>query len=318
LTKICRDIKGGNILVDEFGIVKLADFGASSRMLAGKTVDMTAIKGTPFFMAPEVLKEGNDLSRSPEDIQTNKTSVCISNASSICPLTRVVGKHGRKGDVWAVGCTIIQMLTGEPPWQNKKLNGLAGLYQLSKLLEALQGTCYIATSLVGFYFLSFKFFMNLFHFYLSHILILGVPEFVWPEEEAPCAPLISCLERCFIKDYERRPYVDELLGHEFIVDQPLKDDEFEDSLSSSMAASLKSTSTDMEDHNRSDRDMFILRKQMERVVSGGQDRPEALRSLPIDSDLLSTDADIQAKMGLRKHLSGGASSEIFSNMKSPT
>jgi serine/threonine protein kinase len=55
---IHRDIKGGNILVDEMGVVKLADFGASSRMQSGKTVDMTTIKGTPFFMAPEVLNSG--------------------------------------------------------------------------------------------------------------------------------------------------------------------------------------------------------------------------------------------------------------------
>jgi serine/threonine protein kinase len=27
------------------------------------------------------------------------------------------GKYGRKGDIWAVGCTMIQMLTGEPPWK---------------------------------------------------------------------------------------------------------------------------------------------------------------------------------------------------------
>lgn len=34
------------------------------------------------------------------------------------------------GDIWAVGCTIIQMLTGEPPWKEKNLNGLVQLHML--------------------------------------------------------------------------------------------------------------------------------------------------------------------------------------------
>jgi len=71
-----RDIKGGNILVDDSGIVKLADFGASSKIEFGETQETSTIKGTPYFMAPEVLSQS---------------------------------KYGRKGDIWAVGCTIIQV-----------------------------------------------------------------------------------------------------------------------------------------------------------------------------------------------------------------
>eukprot|EP00604_Paraphysomonas_vestita_P004202 CAMPEP_0174822094 /NCGR_PEP_ID=MMETSP1107-20130205/13157_1 /TAXON_ID=36770 /ORGANISM="Paraphysomonas vestita, Strain GFlagA" /LENGTH=600 /DNA_ID=CAMNT_0016040107 /DNA_START=550 /DNA_END=2352 /DNA_ORIENTATION=+ len=92
-----RDIKGGNILVDDSGVVKLADFGASTTMAFGETVETTTIKGTPYFMAPEVLSES---------------------------------RYGRRGDVWAVGCTIIQMLTGEPPWKDKKLQSLVQLHLL--------------------------------------------------------------------------------------------------------------------------------------------------------------------------------------------
>ncbi len=53
---IHRDIKGGNVLVDESGIVKLADFGASTTLSQfGETQQTSTIKGTPYFMAPEVL-----------------------------------------------------------------------------------------------------------------------------------------------------------------------------------------------------------------------------------------------------------------------
>jgi serine/threonine protein kinase len=83
---IHRDIKGANILVDNNGVVKLADFGASKQL---QTVTMTggggemSLKGTPYWMAPEVIKQTG---------------------------------HGRQADIWSLGCTVIEMLTGKPPW----------------------------------------------------------------------------------------------------------------------------------------------------------------------------------------------------------
>ncbi|KAG0465275.1 hypothetical protein HPP92_019439 [Vanilla planifolia] len=50
---IHRDIKGANILVDNKGCIKLADFGASKQVV--KLATMTAaksMKGTPYWMAP--------------------------------------------------------------------------------------------------------------------------------------------------------------------------------------------------------------------------------------------------------------------------
>ncbi len=39
-------------------------------------------------------------------------------------------KGGRKGDIWAVGCTVYQMLTAEPPWSRNKLESIIQLYML--------------------------------------------------------------------------------------------------------------------------------------------------------------------------------------------
>lgn len=81
---IHRDIKGGNVLVDRDGVVKLADFGASKAFHEGTlTEGCKSIRGSVFWMAPEVIKGDG---------------------------------YGRKADIWSVGCTVIEMLTGSHPW----------------------------------------------------------------------------------------------------------------------------------------------------------------------------------------------------------
>ena len=80
-----RDIKGANILVDNAGCVKLADFGASRQLADLVTIESghKSIKGTPYWMAPEVIKQTG---------------------------------HGRQADIWSVGCTVVEMTTAKPPW----------------------------------------------------------------------------------------------------------------------------------------------------------------------------------------------------------
>lgn len=80
-----RDIKGGNVLISDDGIVKLADFGSAKR-LAHQQSDMMeslTMRGTPYFMAPEVFEE----------------------------------HYNGKADIWSVGCVAFQMATGLPPWK---------------------------------------------------------------------------------------------------------------------------------------------------------------------------------------------------------
>ena len=49
-------MKPQNILIGANGTVKLCDFGFA-RAIASKSIVLTSIKGTPLYMAPEVVQE---------------------------------------------------------------------------------------------------------------------------------------------------------------------------------------------------------------------------------------------------------------------
>jgi len=112
-----RDIKGANILLSSDGAVKLADFGASKRIECVMTNSGTqvqnslklpafsrtnslkdgalkSLKGTPYWMAPEVLSGDPD---------------------------------GTKGDIWSVGCVVCEMMTGRPPFAEKNFTNAIAL-----------------------------------------------------------------------------------------------------------------------------------------------------------------------------------------------
>ena len=89
------DLKAANILTTKNGNVKLSDFGVSLNLRAMVPMERESkdVAGTPNWMAPEIIE--------------------LKGASA-------------KSDIWSLGCTVIELLTGRPPYA-EIANGMSGL-----------------------------------------------------------------------------------------------------------------------------------------------------------------------------------------------
>ncbi|KAL6846306.1 hypothetical protein ACP4OV_023754 [Aristida adscensionis] len=96
------DVKGRNVLLAADGRAMLADFGCARWTAAAEQWqhggNAAAIRGTPVFMAPEAARGE---------------------------------AQGAAADIWAVGCTVIEMATGGPPWAHRFADPAAALHHVA-------------------------------------------------------------------------------------------------------------------------------------------------------------------------------------------
>lgn len=85
-------ISGANLLLDANGRIKVADFGACTYADLDKRL---TVIGTPFWMAPEIIE---------------------------------MTSGGTAADIWSLGCTVIELLTGSPPYYT--LGSMQALFRM--------------------------------------------------------------------------------------------------------------------------------------------------------------------------------------------
>ncbi|KAJ2700911.1 Protein kinase of the Mitotic Exit Network [Coemansia sp. IMI 203386] len=91
------DLKACNILTTKKGNTKLTDFGVSLNLKLRKPDDESVVAGTPYWMAPEIIQ---------------LDGACMAS------------------DIWSLGCTVIELLTGKPPY-----SGLMQMQALYRIVE---------------------------------------------------------------------------------------------------------------------------------------------------------------------------------------
>ena len=90
---IFGDLKPSNLLINEFGTVKFADFGFAHRVvdLGGESRE-EGKRGTPFYMAPELYQDS--------------------------------GVYSFYSDFWALGCVLYELAVGQPPFASESFQEL--------------------------------------------------------------------------------------------------------------------------------------------------------------------------------------------------
>lgn len=164
-----RDIKPGNMLLSATGELKLSDFG-TCRILSqvNDSVHTGTVVGTICYLAPECFK----------------------------------GAYSPGSDMWAVGCSVLEMLTGRLPWSEKGVtDNMALIFMIGSAAPPAH------------------------HPALPEVRSVDAPAspasaFAANTTTSVTPNARSFLEACFAYDAKERPSASELLKHPFLAEHP--------------------------------------------------------------------------------------------------
>lgn len=97
-----RDMKADNLLLDHDGVCKISDFGISKRSNNIYTNSDMTMRGTVFWMAPEMVDTAHG--------------------------------YSAKVDIWSLGCVVLEMFAGKRPWSNFEV--VAAMFKIGKSKSA--------------------------------------------------------------------------------------------------------------------------------------------------------------------------------------
>ena len=172
------DIKPGNFLVTDAGVVKLSDFGT------GRIVSSTAKAARDRRNKNNKKKDGDGEGCSAglllREETLSPTTQLMGTPAFMSPEMVRGNKSTFSSDVWALGCTVMELFTGRAPWFELGLstNPYGLLYQIGTRETP--------------------------------------PSFQYVVEKNASQALISFLGWCFVKAPEERPTAADLLTHPFI------------------------------------------------------------------------------------------------------
>ena len=89
------DLKLATVLLNEYGMVKLGDFGSAHLLAELTNSHRLHKKGTPCYMAPELFEVGS--------------------------------VYSFASDLWALGCMLYELAMGSPPFVSSSLTDIASL-----------------------------------------------------------------------------------------------------------------------------------------------------------------------------------------------